>query len=232
MYLKHIIKYAIQNTCHRWAWSWLSQAWNGVFINRYHQRGENNSHVNRAGSLWAPLLLHDVNRKVKPGIFLRNTNEPISVSWTGKKVLLVQRKHNKKLKNSHKRNMAAKAMIKTVCKNMLYWADQMVLPRSDRTKPPIGVTMVLVSQVPKWNRGIYADQKAWQWFGFDQAPKWFCGLRPIKRRDWFRLDHVPKWSGGFRLSKGVALVRTRPRPQVISQSYLKSKFQGVNRRPL
>ena len=95
MYLKHIIKYVIQNTCHRWAWSWLSQAWNGVFINRYYQRGENNSLVNRVGSLWAPLLLHDVNRKVKPGIFLRNTNEPISVSWTGKKVLLVQRKHNK-----------------------------------------------------------------------------------------------------------------------------------------
>ena len=86
---------AIQNTCHRWAWSWLSQAWNGVFINRYHQRGENNSHVNRVGSLWAPLLLHDVNRKVKPGIFLRSTNEPISGSWTGKKVLLLYRKHNK-----------------------------------------------------------------------------------------------------------------------------------------
>ena len=120
MYLRHIINYAIQNTCHRWAWSWLSQAWNGVFIDRDHQRGENNSHVNRAGSLWAPLLLHDVNRKVKPGIFLRSTNEPISVSWTGKKVLLVQRKHNKKLKNSHKRNMAAKVMIKTVCKKMLY----------------------------------------------------------------------------------------------------------------
>ena len=120
--------------------------------------------------------------------------------------------------------MEAKAMIKTVCKNMLYWADQMVLPRSDRTKPPIGVTMVQVSQVPKWNRGIYADQKAWQWFGFDQAPKWFCGLRPIKRRDWFRLDHVPKWSGGFRLSKGVALVRTRPRPQVISQNFFEKQI--------
>jgi len=48
----------------------------------------------------------------------------------------------------------------------------MALPWSDTTKLPIGVAMVQVSQVPKWNRGIYADQVAWQWFGFDQAPKW------------------------------------------------------------
>ena len=106
-------------------------------------------------------------------------------------------------------------MIKPFAKDMLYWADQMVLPWSDRTKPPIGVTMIQVSQVPKWFVAYMPDQEAWQWFGFDQAPKWFCGLRPIKRHDWFRLDHVPKWSGGCRLSKGVALVRTRPRPQVI-----------------
>ena len=99
----------------------------------------------------------------------------------------------------------------------------MALPWSDTTKLPIGVAMVQVSQVSKWNRGIYADQVAWQWFGFDQAPKWFCGLRPIKRRDWFRLDHVPKWSGGCRLSKGVVLVRTRPRPPVI---YKKKMSRG------
>ena len=119
--------------------------------------------------------------------------------------------------------MEAKAMIKTICKNMLYWADQMVLPWSDRTKPPIGVTMIQVSQVPKWFVAYMPDQEAWQWFGFDQAPKWFYGLRPTKRCDWFRLDHVPKWSGGCRLSKGVALVRTRPRPQVI---YKKQMSRG------
>ena len=111
--------------------------------------------------------------------------------------------------------MWSKGNDKTVCKKRLIWADQMALPWPNTTKLPLGVTMVLVSQVPKWNRGIYADQVAWQWFGFDQAPKWFCGLRPIKRRDWFRLDHVPKWSGGFRLSRGMVLVRTRPILQVI-----------------
>ena len=123
--------------------------------------------------------------------------------------------------------MEAKAMIKTVCKNMLYWADQMVLPWSDRTKPPIGVTMVQVSQVPKWNRGIYADQVAWQWFGFDQAPKWLCGLRPIKRHDWFRHDQVPKWSGGSRLSRGMVLVRTRPILEVIQHdAFSKANSRG------
>ena len=50
------------------------------------------------------------------------------------------------------------------------WADQMALPWPNTTKIPIGVTMILVSQVPKWNCGIYVEQVAWQWFGFDQAP--------------------------------------------------------------
>ena len=129
-----------------------------------------------------------------------------------------------KERNIYQRKLWSKGNDKTVCKKRLIWADQMALPWSDTTKLPIGVAMVQVSQVPKWNRGIYADQVAWQWFGFDQAPKWFCGLRPIKRRDWFRRDQVPKWSGGSRLSSGVALVRTRPSPQVIWQSFFEKQI--------
>ena len=133
--------------------------------------------------------------------------------WTGLKLCRFK-KGNKKKEISFKEKCEAKAMTKPFEKRLI-WADQMALPWPNTTKLPIGVAMVQVSQVPKWNRGIYADQVAWQWFGFDQAPKWFSGLRPIKRRDWFRRDQVPKWSGGSRLSRGVALVRTRPSPQVI-----------------
>ena len=80
--------------------------------------------------------------------------------------------------------MEAKAMIKPFAKK------EALLSRSD------GVTMVGHDQAPnrcsygssqpgpQMKQWHYADQKAWQWFGFDQAPKWFCGLRPIKRRDY------------------------------------------------
>ena len=118
----------------------------------------------------------------------------------------------------------SKGNDKTVCKKRLYWADQMVLPWSDTTKLPIRCSYGSSQPGPQLKPWHYADQVAWQWFGFDQAPKWLCGLRPIKRRDWFRLDHVPKWSGGFRLSRGVALVRTRPRPQVISQCFFEKQI--------
>ena len=132
-------------------------------------------------------------------------------------------KTQQKSNNSYEKNMEAKAIIKTVCKNMLYWVDQMVLPRSDRTKPPIGVTMIHVSQVPKWCIGIMPIKRCSDGSGLTKAPKWFCGLRPIKRRDWFRRDQVPKWSTGFRLSKGVALVRTRPSPQVMFIKFSRGK---------
>ena len=118
-------------------------------------------------------------------------------------------------------------MIKPFAKRGFIWADQMALPWSDTTKLPIGVAVVQVSQVPKWNRGIYADQEAWQWFEFDQAPKWFCGLRPIKRRDWFRRDQVPKWSGGSPLSRGIALVRTWPSPQVMFIKLSRGKLEAA-----
>ena len=138
-----------------------------------------------------------------------------SIDSVNRFIILSFKKRNKKKEISIKENCEAKAMIKPFAKRGFIWADQMALPWSDTTKLPIGVAMVQVSQVPKWNRGIYADQEAWQWFGFDQAPKWFYGLKPIKRHDWFRRDQVPKWSGGSRLSRGIALVRTRPSPQVI-----------------
>ena len=93
---------------------------------------------------------------------------------------------------NRKSNQANSLQIKNRLQKEAY------LSRSD------GVTMVGHDQAPDrcgygssqpgpqmkpWH---YADQKAWQWFRFDQAPKLFCGLRPIKRRDWFRFDHVPK----------------------------------------
>ena len=120
--------------------------------------------------------------------------------------------------------MEAKAMIKKPFAKICY-TELIRWYYHGRTgsRPPIGVTMIQVSQVPKWFVAYMPDQEAWQWFGFDHAPKWFCGLRKTKRRDWFRLDHVPKWSGGCRLSKGVALVRTRPRPPVI---YKKQMSRG------
>ena len=68
------------------------------------------------------------------------------------------KKRNKKKEISIKENCETKAMIKPFAKRG-YWADQEALPWSDTTKLPIGVAMVQVSQVPKWNRGIYADQE-------------------------------------------------------------------------
>ena len=69
-----------------------------------------------------------------------------------------------------KENIEAKAMIKPFAKRGL-------LSRSD------GVTMVGHDQAPQWcsygssqpgpqmKPWHYVDQEAWQWFGFDQAPK-------------------------------------------------------------
>ena len=90
-------------------------------------------------------------------------------------------KHNKR--NSLKENkIQAKANIKPL--QMRLWADQEALPWSDTTKPPKGVAMVRVSQVPKWCIGITPIKRCSDGSGSTKAPKWCCGTRPIKRRDY------------------------------------------------
>lgn len=149
---------------------------------------------------------------------LRVDRVPSIDSWTG--LIIVGLKCNKR-NIYQKRQNSSKGKNKIICKRG-FLADQVALPWSDTTKPPIGVAMVRVSQVPKWCSGITPIKRCSDGSGSTKAPKWFCGTRPIKRRDWFRRDQVPKWCCGFRLSKGVALVRTRPSPQVIWYKALRS----------
>ena len=50
------------------------------------------------------------------------------------------------------------------------WADQMALPWPNTTKLPIGVTMVQVSQVPKWNNGIMPIKRRGNGSGSTKPP--------------------------------------------------------------
>ena len=65
----------------------------------------------------------------------------------------------------------SKGNDKTIYKKRLYSADQMVLPWSDTTKLPIRCSYGSSQPGPQLKPWHYADQVAWQWFGFDQAPK-------------------------------------------------------------
>ena len=119
-----------------------------------------------------------------------------------------------KLKNSHKRNMEAKAMIKTVCKNMLYWADQMVLPWLDKTKPPIGVRWFKSARSPDETVAFMPIKRRGNGSGSTKTPSDFVALgrsRGVTGSDltmspsdlvaftyqeawyWFGHDQTPKW---------------------------------------
>ena len=114
-------------------------------------------------------------------------------------------------------------MIKPFAKRG-YWADQMALPWSYTTKPPIGVAMVQVSQVPKWNNGIMPIKRRGNGSGstkppsdsvalgrsrgvtmvqtWPQVPKWCIGITSIKRcSDGSGSTKAPKWCCGTRLIK-------------------------------
>ena len=63
---------------------------------------------------------------------------------------------------------------------------------------------------------LWADQEVWLWFGYDQAPKWCCGIAPIKRCSYGSdTTKPPSEVVALRRSRGVAMVRIRPSPQVI-----------------
>ena len=104
-------------------------------------------------------------------------------------------------------------MIKSFAKRG-YWADQMELPWSDMTKPSIGVTMVQVSQVPKWNSGIMPIKRRGNGSGSTKPPSDSVALgrsRGVTGSDltmppsdlvafayqkashWFGHDQGPKW---------------------------------------
>ena len=95
-----------------------------------------------------------------------------------------------------------------------YWADQMALPWSDTTKPLIGVAMVQVSQVPKWNSGIMSIKRRGNGSGSTKPPSDSVALgqsRGVTGSDvtkspsdlvafayqkvlhWFGYDQAPKW---------------------------------------
>ena len=105
-------------------------------------------------------------------------------------------------------------MIKPFAKGGFIWADQMALPWSDTTKLPIGVAMVQVSQVPKWNRGIMPIKRRGNGSGSTKAPSDSMALgrsRGVTGSDltmspsdlvafayqkvlhWFGHDQGPKW---------------------------------------
>ena len=127
------------------------------------KKGESSTRTNRTDLIRAPWLLHEVNReKVNRAESSGLEGGSKIIGWPGKNILVDIKKSNKnKKRTNHENNMEAKAMIKKPFAKICY-TELIRWYYHGRTgsRPPIGVTMMQVSQVPKWLVAYMPDQEA------------------------------------------------------------------------